>query len=255
MLLLGAIGLICGIILTIASKLMAVPVDERLEAIRAILPNANCGACGYPGCDGFAKALAAGEAPVTGCPPGGAEVAEALSEMLGVEAGAVLRQRAAVRCSGCAENRKEKMTYVGALTCTYVSQLYGGPTACFYACQGLGDCIAACQFDAINVVNGLALIDPARCTSCMLCVATCPKGLIQMAPAGGAAIVSCSNLDRGAITRKACSVGCIGCSICVRECAAGAIVVENNLARVDYAKCIGCGDCVEACPQKTIYVN
>ena len=254
-LIIGGIGAICGIVLAVASVVMAVPVDKRVEKITELLPGANCGACGFPGCDGFAQAVVQKEAPITGCPPGGQSVVDALSHMLGVAGEEAVRLTAVVRCGCCDVKRTEKMEYVGALTCTYVSQMYGGPTACFYACQGFGDCIPACEYDAIRLINGIAAVDPARCIACALCLDSCPKGLIQMAPAIGAAIVTCASPARGAEVRKVCPVGCIGCSLCVKACPEKAVIVENALAKVDYETCNGCGDCVTVCPQGTIYVG
>ena len=254
-LIIGGIGAVCGIVLAVASVVMAVPVDKKVEQIKDILPGANCGACGLPGCDAFAEAVAQKEAAITACPPGGQQVVDALSEILGVATEEAVRLTAVVRCGCCDVKRTEKMEYVGALTCTYASQMYGGPTACFYACQGFGDCVPACKYDAIRLINGIAAVDPARCIACTLCLESCPKGLIQMAPAANAAIITCISPARGAEVRKVCPVGCIGCSLCVKACPNGAMSVENYLAQVDYDTCTGCKACVTACPQGTIYIG
>jgi len=251
-LILGGISAICGLILGIASVLMAVPVDEKVEAIKAALPGANCGACGFPGCDGFAKAVAAGKAPITACPPGGPETVKALSAIMGVVAEATVRQTAVVHCNGCTDNTSEKMTYIGAQSCTLANQLYSGQAACTYACIGFGTCIEACAYNAIRMVNGVAVVDPCLCVGCKLCVTACPKGVVAMAPAEGVAVVICSSQDKGAVVRKLCSVGCIACTLCVKACPEEAIRMEDNRAVIDYAKCTGCEACIAKCPQNTI---
>jgi len=251
-LIIGGLGALCGIILAVASVIMAVPVNERVEAIKGALPGANCGACGFPGCDGFANAVAAGNAPVNGCPPGGKDLAVALGAIMGVEAGNMARQTAVVHCNGCSDNTSEKMNYIGAASCIYAAQLYGGQSACSYACLGLESCLKACAYNAIRMVKGVAVIDPDLCVGCKLCIAACPKAIIAMGPAEDVAVVACSNRDKGAVVRKLCSVGCIGCGLCVKACSEEAIVVENFLARIDYSKCTGCQACVAKCPQKTI---
>ena len=254
-LILGGIGAICGIILALTSTLMAVPVNEKVEKIKDLLPGANCGACGFPGCDGYAQAIAGDEAPITNCPPGGQILVSELCELLGIDTEEAVQEIAVVLCRSCDVVRKDKLNYIGAYTCTYASQMYGGHTACFYACQGYGDCIDTCKYDAIHINNGLAVIDPELCVGCKLCVASCPKGLIQMAPPKDVAIVFCSSKDWGPNVRKVCTLGCIACSRCVKTCKKEAIQVENYLAKVDYEKCNGCGDCVETCPMGIIFMN
>ena len=251
-LIIGGIGAVCGIVLAVASVIMAVPVDERVEAIKKVLPGANCGACGFPGCDGFANAVAKGDAPVTACPPGGKELAVELAAIMGVEAGDMTRQTAVVHCNGCNDNTHTKMNYIGSPSCTHAAQLYGGQSACLYACLGLESCMKVCTYNAIRMVNGIAVIDPDLCVGCKLCIAACPKGIIAMAPAENVALVSCSSKDKGPVVRKNCSVGCIGCTLCVKACSEGAISMDGFLAKIDYSKCNGCGACVAKCPQKTI---
>ena len=254
-LIIGAIGAVCGIILAIVSAVMAVPVDEKLEKIKGLLPGANCGACGFPGCDGYAGAIVYDDAPLTSCPPGGSHLVDDLSEALGKEASQAIQEKAVVLCRCCDIVRMDKLNYIGENTCTYASQMYGGPTACFFACQGFGDCITACKYEAIRIVNGLAVVDASLCVGCKLCVSSCPKGLIQMAPVTNTAIVFCSSKDWGPHVRKVCSLGCIGCSRCVKACSKEAVVVENFLAKVDYDKCDGCGDCAKICPMGIIYAT
>ena len=255
-LIIGGIGIVCGIVLSLASVIMAVPIDKRVEKIKSVLPGANCGACGFPSCEKFAVAVANEEAPVNGCPPGGADVVIDISEILGIDSNEeAIEQIAVVLCRCCDMMRKEKLNYSGELTCTYASQLYGGPTACFYACQGFGDCVPACDYDAIKIVNGLAAVDAYRCVGCTVCVASCPKGLIQMAPAYDVAVVHCASNDWGPNVLKVCTLGCIGCSRCVKACPKEAVKVEDYLAKVDYEKCGGCGECTNVCPKGIIYIN
>lgn len=250
---LAAIGLVAGLGLAIASKIFAVPVDEREQQLREVLPGANCGACGYSGCDGYARALADGTAGSTAlCAPGGAGTAQAIAAILGVEGDAVIRRTALVQCQGCRENTGVKMNYSGVMTCRTADQLYGGPGSCSYGCIGLGDCVHVCGENALAVREGVAAADPGRCTACGKCVKACPKGLIGLFPVQRKAAVLCSSRAKGAQTGKECRVGCIGCKKCEKVCEYGAAAVTANLARIDPLRCTGCGKCVESCPRKCI---
>lgn len=250
-LLLAGLGLFAGLILAIASVLMAVPVDERVEAVREALPGANCGACGYSGCAGYANAMVNEDAPVGLCSPGGNEVAEATGKLLG-KSGNVVRQTAMVRCGGCEEFTARKLDYHGIPSCRAATQFFGGNWLCNYGCLGYGDCAAACEYGAITIKDGLAHIDSSLCRGCTKCTVACPKKLIVMNDGNVRGVVRCSNRDKGAQTRKACKVGCIGCGKCQRTCEHDAIHVVNNVAVIDEEKCIGCGKCAEACPVKCI---
>ena len=234
---------------------MAVPKDEKAEAIRECLPGANCGACGYSGCDGYAAALSKGEAKETNlCAPGGSETAAAVAEILGVSAGSVKPMAALVHCNGGCENSKQKLQYNGVQSCVMASQLFGGQKECVYGCLGYGDCLNACPYDAIRICDGVARVDPLKCKACKKCIAACPKNLIELVPLyEPKAAVLCKNHNKGAFTRKECKVGCIGCMKCQKVCEHDAVKVENNTAHVDYEKCIGCGQCVEACPTGAIH--
>jgi electron transport complex protein RnfB len=248
----AGIGLIAGLGLAIASALMAVPKDERAEAVLEVLPGANCGACGYSGCSGYATALARGEAQPGLCSPGGADVAAKIAETLGVAAGDVEYKTALVHCMGSYDNTSDKMQYQGISSCAAAAQLFGGVGSCSYGCMGLGDCMNACEYGAITVCNGVASIDPAACRGCSQCVKACPKRLITFVPLKKQAVVRCSNCDKGGEARKACKAACIGCMRCVKACEAGAVQVEHFLARVDPQKCTACGKCAEVCPQGCI---
>lgn len=246
------IGLIAGLILSVASIIFAVPVDEKQAAVRECLPGANCGACGFSGCDGYATALAAGEAENGLCSPGGPDVAEEIAAVLGVAAGTVEKKVAVIRCGGHCDNVAQKMEYQGVDTCQAVSLMYAGDSACAYGCLGHGDCAAACPENAITICNGLAVVNQELCVGCGICAKTCPKHVIEIVPMKFEQHVRCINKDKGAVTRKTCKTGCIGCMKCVKTCEYGAITVKDNHASIDYTKCQNCGKCKEACPTGAI---
>ena len=250
---LGGLGLLFGILLSVASNVFAVEVDPKVEAVRSALPGANCGACGFPGCDGLAKAIAEGRAPVTACPVGGAPVAEAVAEIMGVNAANVDRNVATVLCQGDCEKAKEKFIYEGIQDCRAANIVQGGSKACSYGCLGCGTCKDVCEFDAIRIIDGIAVIDKDKCTACMKCIDVCPKAIIELVPYDNQYIVKCKSKDTGKEVRGKCTVGCIGCQICVKNCPEDAFTFENNLAKIDYEKCINCGICAEKCPTKAIY--
>lgn len=248
-----AIGLICALILVIAAKFFAVKVDEKEQRIRACFPGANCGACGFTGCDGYAKALAEDPAlPANLCVPGGASTAKQLGEVLGVSVEASAKKVAFVHCSGNCENTTEKFDYKGIPTCAGAKLFYGGDGACTTGCLGYGDCAKVCSYDAIYNNNGVACVDPAKCTGCGKCTKACPNFVIRLVPAAAHTVVACSNKDKGAIAVKQCKASCIGCKKCETKCPAEAIKVEDNFAHIDYTKCVGCDVCVELCPRHTI---
>lgn len=247
----AAIGLIAGIILSVASVVMAVPVDEKEKKIRECLPGANCGACGYSGCDGYASALAKGNAEAGLCTPGGSSCAKQISEILGVEAVEVEKKTAFVHCLGNCDNTEKKINYQGAQSCAAAMQIFSGGGKCSYGCIGFGDCVSACGFEAIKICNGIAAVNTSLCTGCGKCIKTCPKGIIDFVGSKKAA-VHCSSHDKGAAVIKSCKAGCIGCMMCVKACENGAVTVENNLAKIDGLKCTGCGKCAEVCKKNCI---
>ena len=252
----AVIGLIAGLGLSIASKIFAVPVDEKAEAIRACLPGANCGACGFSGCDGYAAALSKGETTDTAlCAPGGNDVAKEIGEITGLAAGEVKPMAAVVLCQGHNINAAVKLEYQGVQSCRMASQIFGGPKECIYGCIGYGDCVAVCEYDAISICNGVARINPTECRACKMCINTCPKNLIELMPLEETkAAVLCKNHDKGALTRKECTAGCIGCMKCAKACEAEAITIDKFCAKVDYEKCTGCGSCHSVCPVGAIDV-
>lgn len=248
----GGLGIIFGLGLAYTSKKFAVEVDERIEKVRALLPGANCGACGQTGCDGFAEAVVSGKCSVNGCPVGGADLAKSIGEILGVEAEISEKKVARVLCGGNNETCKVKLDYSGIKTCAAAAALHGGPSACSYGCVGMGDCAKECPFGAIVVENGLARIITSKCTGCTKCVASCPKGIIEMIPESRQYTVKCSSLDKGANVRKNCSVGCIGCGKCTKACAYNAIKLNGTLAKIDTELCTNCGECAKVCPTGAI---
>ena len=249
----SALGLICGSILAIASRFMYVKIDERVIAIATALPGANCGACGYPGCSGYAAALVSDDGVKANlCTPGGAEVLAKISGILGIEAGSIEKKVAVAHCCGDCNSRQVKMEYSGIKTCEAAKSLLGGEAACAFGCLGYGDCQAVCQSNAICVKDGLARVVPRLCNGCGLCAKACPKKIITIENAEKNVFVLCKNLEKGVVTRKKCSRGCIGCGRCARECPSKAITVIENLAVIDYEKCTSCGYCVEVCTTKCI---
>ena len=242
----GIIGLIAGIGLSVASKIMAVPVDETQEKLLEALPGANCGACGYSGCEGYAAAIAAGEAEPDKCAPGGESSAKAIAEILGVEISTEPKV-AFIACNGNKDITKEKFAYTGMKSCAAAALIHSGPLECAYGCIGFGDCAAVCPFGAISVENGKAVICEDICMGCSKCVSACPKSLISIIPKDHKTVVACSNKQKGAPVVKMCGASCIACSMCVKQCEVGAITIQDNLAVIDHSLCNGCGKCKEVC--------
>lgn len=251
-LIVSGVGLVIGIVLAVASVVMAVPTNEKVDAVRNELPGANCGACGYSGCRAYAKAIVAGNATPDLCPVGGTQVAQKIGELMGVEVGEVVQKVAVAHCLGSCDNTERRFNYQGAHDCKSATNLVGNLSSCIYGCMGLGDCVKACPYGAVEVCNGVARVLVENCRGCGMCAAACPKGLITLVPQKEQAVVRCKNQHKGAITRKDCNVGCIGCMKCVKVCGEGAIKVENFVATVNPDKCVGCAKCVVACPRGCI---
>ena len=254
-LILAVLGVLVGLFLGFASDKFAVEVDEKEQKVRQLLPGNNCGGCGYAGCDAMAKAIAAGEAPVNGCPVGGASVAAAIGEVMGVSAEETVKKTAFVKCSGTCDKVTVKYEYYGEADCRELGVVPGaGEKGCSHGCMGYGSCVKACQFDAIHVVNGVAVVDQEKCTACGACTKVCPNHLIELLPVSNTVRVFCSSTDNGKVVRSVCSAGCIGCTLCTRQCGFDAIHVNNFLAKIDPEKCTACGKCAEKCPTKVIHV-
>lgn len=249
---LGGFGLIFGGGLAFAAKKFHTEADPRLAAILEVLPGANCGGCGYPGCGGYADALLK-DAPTNRCPVGGANLVGKLAEILGVAGEVGEKQVATVYCKGGTAECAPRFRYSGVQTCQGAQMVGGGDKACTYGCLGYGDCLRKCPFGAITMdANGIPQIDEEKCTGCQQCVAVCPRQVIRMRPAKSRVSVRCMSQAKGVEVRKTCKTGCIACNLCVKACPFDAITVQNNLAIIDHSKCRNCGLCVAKCPTKAI---
>ncbi|ANW99638.1 ferredoxin [Thermoclostridium stercorarium subsp. thermolacticum DSM 2910] len=249
--LVSGLGLIFGLILSYASVKFEVKVDDRIAKVREALPGANCGACGFSGCDNYAEAIVNG-AEINRCPVGGPELVAKLSDIMGVENQAGEKMVARVMCQGSWDKVNIKFDYDGIMDCRSAASMSGGPSSCVYGCVGMGSCKKACAFGAITVENGLARIDETKCTGCGKCIAECPKLIIKLVPARSGYSVACSNEEKGAVARKNCKVACIACGKCVKTCPKEAITIVNFKAVIDTAKCENCGECIKVCPTGAI---
>lgn len=258
---LGAIALVASVVLYVVSKKFAVKEDPRVGQVVSLLPGANCGGCGFPGCGGMADALvkAADRGSIDGlmCPVGGPAVMGNVADLLGMSVANVDPMVAVVRCNGTCSLRPRTAVYDGLRTCSAMHACGAGETGCGYGCLGCGDCVSACQFGAIsmNKETGLPEVDEDKCTSCGVCVKACPRHIIELrkkGPKGRRVYVRCVNHDKGAVALKACKAACIGCGKCVKECKFDAIRVEDNLSYIDFTKCRLCRKCEAVCPTHAI---
>lgn len=249
---LGILGLVFGAVLAIASKVFHVDVDPKVTQIRAYLPGANCGACGYPGCDGMAKAMASGKASTNSCPVSSQEAVVKIAEILGVTAEAGEKKVAKVLCKGCDSKAVKKYEYDGIKDCKAAMVVQNGDKLCVQGCLGYGSCVKVCAFGAISIVDGVAVVDKEKCTSCGKCIEECPKKVIELVPYSQNIIVECKNTNFGKAVKAECKAGCIGCKMCENNCPFGAIKVENNIAKIDYSKCKQCMVCTAKCPVRAI---
>lgn len=252
----AGVGLFIGLFLGFAAKTFEVKTDERELQVRELLPGANCGGCGYPGCDGLASAIAKGEAPANACPVANKDAHNKIAEVMGTVVEETGKKVAFVKCVGTCDKTQVKYEYYGVQDCNKAAAVPGkGNKKCSYGCMGFGSCVRVCAFDAIHIVNGVAIVDKEKCTGCSSCTAQCPNKLIEMVPDTARHLVGCSSQDKGKDVKAACSAGCIGCKLCVKACEFDAIKVENNLAYIDYSKCTNCGKCAVVCPVKVIQVE
>ena len=249
----GVTGIVVGFGLGLFGEKFKVEVDEREAAILEELPGNNCGGCGFPGCSGLAKAINEGQAPVNACPVGQKPVWDKIAAIMGVTVEDQKPMVAFVKCSGTCDKAIKKYEYTGVEDCNALSVVPGaGDKGCEFGCMGHGACVKACQFDAIHIVDGIALVDENKCTACQACIKSCPQHIITLVPKGQPFKVRCSSHERGKNVMNVCKAGCIGCTLCVKTCQFDAIHMDNNVAVIDYEKCTGCGACAEKCPKKVI---
>lgn len=244
-----------GLILAIASRVLAVKRDERIEQIEECLPGANCGGCGYAGCSALAEAIVRGDAKPSACAACSDEAREKMAAIMGVAAEKQVRMVAKVLCAGTTECAKHRFDYSAVGDCHSAEVMAGGDKECAAGCIGLGSCVVKCAFDAISVKDGVAVVDREKCRGCGVCVAECPKKIIRLIPYDATYFVQCSTPNKGKTVTAVCSAGCIGCRMCTKVCEAGAIHMEGDMAVIDYEKCTGCGACAEKCPRKIIRVQ
>ncbi len=250
-LVLGVMGGVFGLLLAVASRIFAVEKDERLEPVTQALPGANCGGCGYSGCAAYAQAILDGTAPLGLCASGGKESADQIAAILGMETVEVDRKVALVKCRGIHVAKKGE--YAGIQDCAAAIRLLGnGPNECAYSCLGFGNCVKACSYGALHIVDGVARVDHEKCVGCMVCAKACPRGIIAEVPYTQDIVVACSSKEKGAVLRKYCDIGCLGCKLCEKACEHDAIHVVDNLAVIDYSKCVSCSACAEKCPRNLI---
>ncbi len=255
----SSLGIVLSVILYLIAQKFKVFEDPRIDEVEEVLPGANCGGCGYPGCRGFAEAcVKADDLDSLFCPVGGNDCMTDVAKVLGKEVSEKDPMIAVIRCSGSPEYRKRTNKFDGVQTCAIANSLYGGDTDCPYGCLGMGDCVAVCKFDAIYIDEKtlLPVVSEKNCTACGACVVACPKNIIELRNIGKKSrriFVSCINEDKGGIAKKACEVACIGCGKCLKVCEFDAIVIENFKAYIDYEKCKLCRKCVLECPTGAIH--
>lgn len=248
-----AVGLIAAILLALASHFLSVDENNKTKQVRECLPGINCGACGYTGCDEYAKAVAENGEKTNLCVPGADTVAESIANVMGVDSADIVEKKAFVTCNGTSDANEKYNCYFGVNTCAAADLIYGGPNSCKYGCLGCGDCANVCPVNAICLKDGIAHINSEICIGCGLCAKKCPKNIIKLLPSTAKIAVMCNNKEKGAVARKKCKNACIACKKCELNCPAQAIKVIDNVSVIDYNKCTACGKCVEVCPTKCIH--
>jgi len=251
-LILGILGLLAALGLSIVAKKFAVEEDPRLQELLELLPGANCGACGSAGCSGYAQALLEGKAQLGVCPVMSGKDCRSVADLLGIDFEEAERRVAVIFCQGTFSRAAKRYIYDGIESCRAAHRILGGDKFCKYGCLGFGDCVKACPFGANEIRDGISYVSRDVCTGCGKCVEVCPRDLIRLVPESQKVFVLCSSQDKGAVVRKICQVGCIGCRRCVRTCPYDAIEFEGNLARIIVEKCTNCGACAQVCPTGSI---
>lgn len=251
------LGTFFAIILAIANQRLKVEEDPRIEELAQKLPGLNCGACGFPNCREFARAIIEGKIDTadTICRVAGHDVIELISKIAGIRSKPI-KELAVVFCRAGNKYKTMKAEYKGINTCRSADIIFAGGMNCEYGCLGFGDCAKICPFDAIKIVDGLAAVDPDKCVACGKCVGACPRDIIGLMPydADNLVITACSSKDSGAFVKRICAVGCIACKICERL-SNGVFIVEDNLSKLDIKRMkedVGWDEIIERCPTKTI---
>ena len=252
-----AIGAVFGLVLAFVNRKFSVEINPLIHLVEDVLPKGQCGACGYAGCMAYAEAVVLNDdVPPNLCVPGKAPVADVVAELTGKSAPAVAPQIAHIKCAGAVGTAVAKYDYLGVNDCVAANILQGGQKNCQYGCLGFGTCVKNCPFNALSMTPaGLPYVDPNRCTGCGRCASLCPKKVIDIVLVGAKVTVNCNSKDKGAVAKKNCAAACIGCGLCVKNCAHGAVKLANSLAVVDAAICMEkCTDptCLAKCPSKAI---
>ncbi|MDD4796942.1 MAG: RnfABCDGE type electron transport complex subunit B [Eubacteriales bacterium] len=253
--LIGGMGLLFGVLLAVASKFFSVQGDPRIDQVRECLPGANCGACGFPGCDGLAKAIVETSAPINSCTVASADALKKIAGLVGSNVSEFKQLTAVVGCLSNEHNMHIKYNYQGLEDCAAAAAVAEGYKACRFSCLGFGNCMKVCPTDAISIREQVAFVDEDKCIACGKCATACPRGIIMMLPKDAPVVIQCRSHSRGKEVRDSCNVGCISCGLCERNCKFGAIKIIDNLPVIDYEKCRGCMICAEKCPRKCIWLD
>jgi len=248
----GGLGVLFGVFLTYFHIKFRVEENPLIKSLHLLLPNANCGACGYPGCSAFAEALLEKKVSPEKCSGISSENLSKICRILGIEEKTKVKMVARVFCSG-GNNATRKFEYNTLKDCRSLNILFDTNLNCTYGCIGFGSCEKKCPFGAIKMMNNLPEIDEEKCTGCGICVEVCPKKIIRLVPYNKKVYIRCCSHDKGSVVIKICKTGCIGCGKCVKVCPRNAISLQENLAIIDYEKCDNCGKCIEECPRKVIF--
>ncbi|MBF0320366.1 MAG: 4Fe-4S binding protein [Nitrospirae bacterium] len=250
----AGIGAIFGFGLAFAAKKFSVQMDPRVEQVRDVLAGAQCGACGFAGCQQYAEAVVANvEVKPSLCAPAGKHAAEMISAITGKQAVVMEPMYSRIMCQGDCKKSIKKFKYEGVRDCRAAVLAGGGDKSCAYGCLGYGTCASVCPFDALHMnENGLPVVDIKKCTGCRKCAEACPKKVIEILPGSKAVLVACHSKDKGAATRKNCQTGCIACGMCVKVCPFEAPSIADNVSKINIDKCRMCGLCATKCPTHAI---